>query len=62
MSDEFWQTVQTLAEELPIKKETTTKWKQRGNVPSKWRIPLFQLSQAKGLALRLDDFADTTTQ
>lgn len=51
-----WDTVFTIATELDIETaDARRKWKERGRVPYKWRIPILQEAAKRGVMLSAAD-------
>jgi hypothetical protein len=50
---EQWEFIATAAAELGAGAEAIRKWRERGKVPHRWRIPLLKAAKAK--RKRLDD-------
>lgn len=51
-----WETIDALADDLGIKSEARRKWRERGQVPYRWRIPLLKLAVETGKPLAAEDF------
>ena len=50
-----WNVIFALAEgELGISRQTALKWKQRGGVPYRWRIPMFEAAERNGVPIAKD--------
>jgi len=47
--------INTLAAARGVTIEARQKWKERGSVPHRWRIPLLTDAAARGLALTVND-------
>lgn len=54
--NEIRQTIEPLAGELGVKPLALQKWWQRGHVPHRWRLPLLQLAEKRGVVIRIEDF------
>jgi hypothetical protein len=48
-----WHHIDVIAERLGVKLGTRRKWRQRGSVPHRWRLPILQ---ASGGVILADDF------
>jgi hypothetical protein len=48
-----WAHIDAIAERLGVKIEARRKWRQRGSVPHRWRLPILQ---ASGGVILADDF------
>jgi hypothetical protein len=48
-----WHHIDAIAERLGVKLGTRRKWRQRGSVPHRWRLPILQ---ASGGVILADDF------
>lgn len=48
--------IERLAEELGVGEEARRKWRVRGHVPYRWRLPLLNLAQERGLSFSQASF------
>ena len=46
-----------LAAELNVSVDARKKWRQRGAVPHKWRLPILDLARQRGLSISPADLA-----
>ena len=42
-----WELVEEIAESLGVLPRTREKWRERGSVPHKWRLPIIRASAGK---------------
>jgi hypothetical protein len=48
----------TIARDLGVSVEARKKWRQRGCVPHRWRLPIIREAQKRGIELPQDVFDD----
>jgi hypothetical protein len=53
-TDIGWDTIERVADQLGIRKNTVAKWKERKCIPYKWRLPIIIKSNGK-ISLRAFD-------
>lgn len=46
-----WQFIETVAAEMGAKEEARRKWRERGRVPHRWRLPIMEAARAKRVKL-----------
>ena len=54
--DTYRQTIEPIARELGVKEPALQKWRDRRRVPHKWRLPILQKAQARGIIIDLEMF------
>jgi hypothetical protein len=47
--------IDLLAADLGVSEEARKKWRQRGAVPHKWRLPLIDLAAKRGIIISQSD-------
>lgn len=51
-----WETIDRLGANLGVGDEARRKWRERGSVPHRWRLPLMEAAFAAGTSLSARDF------
>lgn len=49
-----WMQIEAIAERLGVKPEARRKWRERGSVPHRWRLPILQAGAG---IISADDFS-----
>ena len=58
LSDNQWKIVLGIAEGLGVALEARRKWRQRGHVPYRWRLPILEIARVQNKNLRVADFIE----
>ena len=60
MDNMSWSIIDEAAAHLGVSTDARRKWRERGRVPHRWRIPIIQEARRAGHQLALDDTAFDT--
>lgn len=58
---EGFETIVSIGIALGATEEATRKWRERGHVPHRWRLPILREALKRGLSISDDDFVLSTT-
>lgn len=50
-----WQIIDAIGAELGVGDEARRKWKKRGAVPHRWRLPILEIGKQKRAGLKASD-------